>query len=155
MKIEKAHISDADDLTALTIRSKSHWNYSLEQIELWKDDLTVTESFLLENQVFKLMHNSQLVGYYAFFSLKSAEAKLDSLFVEPDFIGQGYGKVLMNDFLDRVKAQGYKRIVLDADPNVEPFYTHFGFVVIGKLKTAVKNRFLPIMELKISPKLKG
>ena len=35
MKIIKAIHSDAIDLTALTIRSKSHWDYSPEQIKLW------------------------------------------------------------------------------------------------------------------------
>jgi len=47
MNIEKANKTDAKQLTELTIRSKSHWNYSKQQIEAWRNDLTVTEDYLI------------------------------------------------------------------------------------------------------------
>lgn len=43
MKIEKVIVEDAQRLTALTIRSKSHWNYTKEQIESWREELKITE----------------------------------------------------------------------------------------------------------------
>ncbi|MFT6245466.1 MAG: hypothetical protein ACJA0U_003079 [Salibacteraceae bacterium] len=46
MIIEIASTSDAKDLTDLTIRSKSYWGYSSEQIEEWRDDLTISADYL-------------------------------------------------------------------------------------------------------------
>ncbi len=150
MKIEKALNTDANELTELTIRSKSHWNYSNEQIEEWRDDLTVTEIYILEKEVYKLMNGNDLIGYYSYIRLNNLDVKLENLFLEPKFMNQGLGKMLMTDFLQRIQKSKFKKVILDADPNVEKFYTKFGFKVIGKLETSIKNRFLPQMELKIS-----
>ncbi|WP_299444335.1 GNAT family N-acetyltransferase [uncultured Aquimarina sp.] len=151
MKIEKAIKNDSNDLTELTIRSKSHWNYSKEQIEEWRDDLTVSEIYILEKEVYKLINRNDLIGYYSYFRINDLDVKLENLFIEPEFIRKGFGKMLMNDFLQRIQNAKFERIILDADPNVEKFYEKIGFKVIGKLETSIKNRFLPIMEMKIKP----
>ena len=39
------HKNRAKDLTELTIRSKSHWNYDEREIEAWREDLTNTEEY--------------------------------------------------------------------------------------------------------------
>ena len=149
MKIEKAKNTDAKELTELTIRSKSHWNYSKEQIDKWKDDLTVTPNYIDEKEVYKLIVNNGIIGYYAYFQLNEEDVKLENLFIEPAFIGQGYGRLLMSDFLKRIKKAAYIRVTLDSDPYAEKFYTDIGFRVVGQLKTSVENRFLPIMEMEI------
>jgi hypothetical protein len=55
MKIEKTTRNDAQDLTELTIRSKSYWNYDKKQIEEWREELTITEKYFDENQIYKLV----------------------------------------------------------------------------------------------------
>lgn len=151
MKVEKANRTDANKITELTIRSKDHWGYGKDQIEAWRAELTITPKYIDENQVIKVTKEEQLVGFYAYQASNSKVVKLNFLFIEPDFIGKGYGKILMKDFLKRVEKDGYESATLDADPNAEKFYRSFGFDVVGKLKTAIKDRFLPIMELKIKP----
>ena len=152
MKIEKTIRTDAKELTELTIRSKSHWDYSKQQIEKWRDDLTVSETYIIEKEVYKLIDNkNKIIGYYSYFKIDELNIKLENLFVEPKFIGCGYGKMLMSDFLERIKKTKSEKIILDADPNVEKFYEQIGFKVIGQLETSIKDRFLPIMELKIKP----
>lgn len=149
MKIEKALTSDAKELSELTMRSKAHWKYSAEQMEIWREDLRLTEADLLNKEVYKLAEGSELIGYYSFLGINELDVKLENLFVEPKFIGKGYGKLLMSDFLERLQQTRFERILLDADPNAEEFYAHLGFKVIGKLETSIKNRFLPIMERRV------
>lgn len=151
MKIKKSTSIDAKDLTELTIRSKSFWEYGEEQIEKWKEELTVTERYIDENQIYKLLVDDLMIGFYAYQAENETDIKLNFLFVEPEFIGKGYGKILMNDFLKRIGNSKYKRVILDADPNAEKFYSGLGFRIIGKLKSSIKDRFLPIMELEIKP----
>ncbi|BDS14446.1 GNAT family N-acetyltransferase [Aureispira anguillae] len=151
MKIEKAIKHDSNDLTELTIRSKSHWNYSKDQIEKWRDALTISETYILEKEVYKLMNGNDLIGYYSYCEINDRGVKLENLFIEPKFIGKGFGKMLMVDFLQRIRKTKFEKILLDADPNAEKFYEQFEFKTIGQLKTSIKNRFLPIMELKIKP----
>jgi N-acetylglutamate synthase-like GNAT family acetyltransferase len=139
------------DLTELSIRSKSFWNYGKEQIEEWREELTITEKYIDENQIYKLVKDTVLIGFYAYQPENETDIKLNYLFVEPNFIGKGYGKTLMNDFLKRIENSEFKKVILDADPNAEKFYNGIGFRVIGKLKSSIKDRFLPIMELEIKP----
>lgn len=149
MKVARAKTEDAKDITALTIRSKDYWGYGDAQIEKWREELTITADYINANQVFKLINEDKLLGFYAYQATDATTVNLNFLFVEPHFIGQKYGKLLIEDFLNRIAKDGFRRATLDADPNAEKFYERFGFKVIGKLETSIKDRFLPVMEYKI------
>ncbi len=49
--------------------------------------------------------------------------------------------MLMLNFLQRIENHGFEKVIFDADPNAEKFYSRFGFSVIGKLKSSSKDRF--------------
>ncbi|MEE9431255.1 MAG: GNAT family N-acetyltransferase [Melioribacteraceae bacterium] len=146
MKLKKANISDSEELTDLTKKSKAFWGYTAEQIEEWSEELTITKSFIEENQVVKLIVEQKIVGFYSYYNIDDDKIKLEHLFIHPKNIGEGYGRYLMNDFLKKVEDIKAKKVTLDADPNAEDFYKKFNFKVVGKLKSTIKNRFLPIME---------
>ncbi|WP_262147665.1 GNAT family N-acetyltransferase [Chryseobacterium foetidum] len=149
MEIIKANTYDHKILTEITKKSKAYWGYSNEQMEEWSDLLTIKEEYFKNNEVYKLLINNSTVAYYSYFSINENTVKLDNLFVLPDEIGKGYGKLLMNDFISKIKKSKTKIIILDADPNAQKFYESFGFTKIGKIETSIKNRFLPIMELQL------
>lgn len=145
--ISKATADDAEILTNITKKSKSHWGYSNEQIESWSSQLTITTNYIETNKIYKLVINDLVVGYYSYVILEENVVQLDNLFVLPEYIGKGLGTFLMNDFLDRCKALKFQKVVLDADPNAENFYKKHGFKTVGQIETSIKDRFLPIMEL--------
>lgn len=149
MKIQKAKPTDANAITALTLRSKNYWNYGSELIESWREELTISADFIENNEVYKLIDKDELVGFYIYSIENQSTIRLDFLFIEPKFIGKGYGKILVNDFLNRIKTTTFKSVIVDADPNAEPFYNRLGFQVIGQLPSSIEGRFLPIMELKL------
>lgn len=150
MIIEKAIPEDHEILTQITKKSKAYWGYSNEQIETWSPFLTVTEEYIQTNSVFNLMVDNKIVGYYSFFHESGNTIKLDNLFVLPEYIGKGCGKVLMNDFLNRLKDIHAQKVVLNSEPNAEKFYSKLGFIKIGQIETSIKDRYMPIMELKIN-----
>jgi N-acetylglutamate synthase-like GNAT family acetyltransferase len=139
-------------LTDITKKSKAYWGYSDEQIEKWSEVLTITKNYIETNNVYKLLVDNVTVGYYSYITLDENEVKLDNLFVLPNYIGSGFGKLLMNDFMDRIKHIESRKIVLDCEPNAEKFYEKFGFINVGQIETAIKDRYLPVMELKIYQK---
>lgn len=149
MEIIKANPDDHKVLTEITKKSKAYWGYSNEQMEEWSGLLTIKEEYIKNNEVYKLVVHNLTVAYYSYFSINENTVKLDNLFVLPDEIGKGCGKLLMNDFLNKIKKSKLKTIILDADPNAQKFYESFGFIKIGQIETSIKNRFLPIMKLKL------
>lgn len=150
MTIEKAHTDDHKILTEITKKSKAFWGYSEQQMTQWNEALTITKEYIESNFIYKLVQENKVIGYYSYLNTEISIIKLDNLFVISDYIGKGFGNHLMQDFLNRIKEhQDIKKILLDADPNAVKFYQKYGFTTIGYLETSIKNRFLPIMELKL------
>ena len=145
MKILKAIPNDHITLTSIMRKSKSYWGYSKKQILKWQDELTISKSQIINQHVYKLVTNNMVKGFYSFKKETSDTIKLDNLFILPDYIGKGFGKLLLYDCYSKALQYNFSKILLDADPNAENFYLKFGFTVIGKKNTSIKNRFMPIM----------
>ncbi|KAF2335630.1 GNAT family N-acetyltransferase [Flavobacterium daemonense] len=149
MIIQKANITDNEILTAITKKSKAYWGYSVEQIQKWDKNLTISQDYIRNNNTFKLIDNDLIIGYYSYIFENENTVKLDNLFILPKYIGKGFGKYLLLDFLNRMNEQKIEKIILDSEPNAESFYSKMGFVKIGEFETSIKNRFMPIMEMKL------
>jgi GNAT superfamily N-acetyltransferase len=152
MEIIKAEIADSEILTVITKKSKAYWGFSEDILKEWEHLLTITKDYIEKNKVYKLVQNDQFIGYYSYFSTDENTIKLDNIFILPEFIGKGFGKILMNDFLKNIKQLGINKITLDSEPNAEKFYLTFGFETIGQIESSIKDRYLPIMELQIEKK---
>ena len=147
-----AEPNDNELLTTITKMSKAYWGFSDEILQEWEHLLTITKDYIEKNKVYKLLQNDQIIGYYSYFSTDENTIKLDNIFILPEFIGKGFGKILMNDFLKNIKQLGINKVTLDSEPNAEKFYKTFGFETIGQLESSIKDRYLPIMELQIEKK---
>lgn len=64
----------------------------------------------------------------------------------PEFIG----KVLMQDFFKRLGNSTAEKVTLNSELNSEKFYFKLGFITVNHIETSIKNRFMPVMELKIN-----
>lgn len=149
MKIKRSEKNDNLILSEITFEGKAFWGYEKEQLEKWRNDLTITQDYIENNETFKLIVDNEIIGYYSILKLKNKTIKLDNLFLLPKFIGKGYGKFLLNHCIGKAKENNMKKIILDSDPNAELFYKSFGFKTYNQLKTSIENRFLPQMELNI------
>ena len=65
MQVLKAHKEDLTILNQITFASKQFWGYSDELMEAWKEMLTMSESYLTENTVYKLVQD-EILGFYSF-----------------------------------------------------------------------------------------
>lgn len=149
MRIEKANTTDSEILTQITKKSKAYWGYSAEQIQKWEVNLTISPDYIKEHDVFKLVKDKVIIGYYSYLFEDEKNVKMDNLFILPEYIGKGFGKYLFLDFLNRMKEAEIQTIQLDSEPNAEGFYLKMGFVKIGAFETSIKDRFMPIMKMKL------
>jgi N-acetylglutamate synthase-like GNAT family acetyltransferase len=149
MIIQEANITDNEILTSITKKSKAYWGYSAEKIQKWDKNLTISQDYIRDYNVFKLIENGLIIGYYSYVFKDEKVIELDNLFILPEHIGRGFGKYLLLDFLNRIKETGIEKITLDSEPNAEDFYAKMGFVKVGEFETSIKNRFMPIMEMKV------
>jgi GNAT superfamily N-acetyltransferase len=117
--IRPAAASEAAQLTALVMRSKAYWGYTAEFLRQAAPELTVSEQDIAEGKVSVAERDERPVGISV---LDLAEPpELAALFVEPDVIGTGVGRALLAHELERARAAGVDSVLIESDPNAEPF----------------------------------
>jgi len=145
--IVKALVEDLQRLTAIAIESKAHWNYTPQQIESWREDLTVSLERFQKWEVYKFVIEDEIAGFYCLnLNVDQDTSCLEFLFVVPKFIGKAIGSQLLHHaFQESIQQEKFTMQVL-SDPNAASFYTKFGFEEKSLQESSIPGRFLPLME---------
>lgn len=125
-----ARPDEAEVLTEVVMRSKAHWGYSEEFMQRCRGELTVHPDEVVPSRITVAEAEGRVVGV-ASLAGEPPEGELGMLFVEPAVIGKGVGRRLFGHMTDIARGVGFRTIVLDADPNAEPFYEAMGCVRVG------------------------
>ncbi len=139
--------ADAELLTALAIRSKAHWSYPKEWLDHWRPELTILSNYIQQNHVIIAHHRSQILGFFALEFLAPTSARLQHLWIDPPFIGKGFGRLLFEHACATAKNTGRQTLEIVSDPNAEPFYLHMGAIHIADEPSEILDiaRTLPKM----------
>jgi len=150
-KYRRAMASDAENLTALMRRAKAHWGYPEEWMQAWQQELTMTPEWINNNTVVLLIVNHNVIGFYGL-EFQTNVAYLNHLWIEPHFIGVGFGKALFLNACQNVGDANYSIVELNADPNAEDFYLHLGAIRVGEVYGEVLGtpRVLPKLQVILS-----
>jgi N-acetylglutamate synthase-like GNAT family acetyltransferase len=151
IRIRKARLGEAGMLTEMAMRSKTHWGYDAQFMADAKEDLAVRpEKFLPEFHVYILEVDGFPAGFCSLARLDEQRVEMGGLFVEPERIGTGLGKLLWKYAVDEASKAGYSEVVLTADPYSEPFYLKMGAARAGEKESPVRpGRVLPLMKFNI------
>lgn len=148
--VRPAAASEAAQLSALALRSKAYWGYDVDFIEACRRELTFDSNYVSSNAVFVAELDGKPVGFYALERLSDTEAELGALFVEPEHIGRGIGRVLISHAKQTARELGFETIVIQGDPNAANFYRAAGGVRCGELPSrSIPNRVLPLFRIKL------
>jgi GNAT superfamily N-acetyltransferase len=151
--IREAVADDAACLSLLAIRSKAHWGYSAEFMDACVEELSVSPDHI-DNCDFHYvvaMVNEQVAGFYALEGLSADEIELGALFVDPDHIGTGVGKTLVERAKLHAVNLGARKLNIQGDPNAEKFYRAAGAELTGsKESDSIPGRFLPMFQISLS-----
>jgi GNAT superfamily N-acetyltransferase len=100
---------------------RAHWGYDQAFLDACRSELTLTPQDVEAQRVTVAERDGRLVGFYALAG-EPPEGTLEDLFVEPDHIGTGVGRILWEHAIDVARTLGFERITVEADPEAEPFY---------------------------------
>jgi len=140
-----ARPEEADALSALALRSKAHWGYDAEFLEACRSELTFGADFIDSGEVRLVENGGGPIGFYSLVPWNS-DVELGHLFVDPDYVRQGIGRLLWEDAVRRAVVLGYDRLIIESDPNAEDFYLKLGAERIGEVPSRARaGRFLPLM----------
>lgn len=148
--IRLATSDEAHVLTEIALRSKAHWGYARDLLDLWADDLRVTPASCDGGSVWIIVVGDQIVGFGELL-LQDDPAILDDLFIDPAYIGQGFGSQLLTCLLALAQNRGASAVEFDAEPHAVGFYERYGARTIGERASAVvPGRTLPIMRIDLA-----
>ena len=92
-----------------------------------------------------------MVGFYELEGLSGDEIELGALFVDPNHIGTGVGKVLIEKAKNHAVNLGARKLNIQGDPNAEKFYRAAGGIPTGsKESESIPGRLLPTFQISLS-----
>jgi len=162
MIIRSATHKDSNLLTEISFSSKNHWEYPTEYFEIWHEELTITDEYINKNFVQLAENKGQVIGYYSVVTLEESlqitnftmrkGLWLEHVFIRPEFIGQGFGKKLMQHLLEVSKARHWKELNILADPHSTGFYKKLGAKYIKEIPSNIPGRTVSYFEWEVLEK---
>ncbi|MFF1674878.1 GNAT family N-acetyltransferase [Streptomyces sp. NPDC058256] len=147
--IRPARAAEAEILSDLALRSKAHWGYDADFLDACRDELTVGASEVARRRATVADDDGRILGFTTLEG-KPPIGVLGMMFVDPQSIGQGIGRLLFEHTIAAGRDLGFTRLTIDADPNAEPFYRGMGAVRIGDVPSgSIAGRVLPQMAVTI------
>jgi putative acetyltransferase len=136
-------------------------NQLREQVlSVWERSVLATHKFLSEQDfheikemvmtidfalldVVCLIQDNKVIGF-----LGVSDKKAEMLFVDPDYLGQGLGKKLMNYAINELSVN--KVDVNEQNANAVAFYQRFGFETYERTDKDDQGRPYPLLRMKLS-----
>lgn len=148
MVFELATAADAEELSGVAVRSKRHWGYSKEAMELWNQNLTITEDFINTHTVIKATLEDDTVGFFALEEIQPV-TRITHYWIDTPFMRKGYGTGMYNYMVDFLRQNKVEKATIVLDPNGFSFFEKKGAKVLEQIEHKVKNKFLYIVEIPI------
>lgn len=149
LNIRSAKVAEYEILTNIAIESESYWNYDSEHIEKFKTEYKVTEEFISNNLTFIIENDETLIGFYGLV-IENNETSLEYLYIVPEYINKGYGKLLWNHMVAYCKRNSISEFSMVTSPQSKEFYTKMGAVQVGEIESLVKKgRKIPLLTYKL------
>ena len=144
--VRPAKASESAFLSELGMRSKAFWGYSESFMTACREELLVSAQDISQSsrEYVVCEVTGTVVGYFAIEPTSNTEYELEGLFVEPRYIGCGYGRILIEEAKNLASKRGAKSLLVQGDPHAEKFYLAAGGVRIGERESeSIPGRFLP------------
>jgi ribosomal protein S18 acetylase RimI-like enzyme len=135
-QIRDATPDEAWALEALQRRASDVWEEYREALAANPDAIESPQRAIAEGRVRVAVDESgSLLGFSVVLTVEDGRCELDDLFVEPERMRLGIGRMLVHDLANRAAAAGASRVDVIANPNALGFYMRLGFEVTGRATT--------------------
>lgn len=139
--------------------NKYNDNYKDQILTIWETSVLVTHDFLTPNdfeEIKELVNNINFNDFEVFILKKEdlvlgfigvANKKVEMLFLDPNYFGQGLGFRLLNFAVKELQAD--KVDVNEQNPRAVKFYQKFGFETFERTEKDDQGRNYPLLRMKL------
>lgn len=136
--VRAAVAEESGALSDIAREAKAHWGYPKSAMAAWAPDLAVSAESVARRPTFVCEIEGVPAGFYQL-ATEDGAWELDHLWVRPDFMGHGVGRLLLAHAVEHARRGGARCIAIDADPNAEKFYLACGAVRTGVVAAPVEG----------------
>jgi len=141
-RLARASADELEALSELCLDSKAHWGYDSRFMAACEAELALTAEDLSDH-VAVIRDGTAFAGVVQA-SVNGTAAVLEKLFIAPEVIGHGLGRLLFQWAAADVRAAGARRLEIASDPGAVPFYEAMGAEVTGSTPSeSIPGRRLP------------
>jgi GNAT superfamily N-acetyltransferase len=147
LTLRGAHPDEAAALTELCLRSKAVWGYDAAFMTACRDELTLTPETFGSSLLQVAVRDGRVIGMVQV-GIAGEVAQLDRLFVEPDQLRSGAGRILLDWAKAAARQVGAVVMIIEADPGAAGFYRREGAVDAGTVASgSIPGRCIPKLSL--------
>jgi N-acetylglutamate synthase-like GNAT family acetyltransferase len=119
------------------------WAYSLEELAVYRTELTIAPEDVVPRRTHVIEERSQIVGFYTLRAREPGAAELEHIFIEPDYLGQGFGRILFHHACEVARDAGFRRLVIQNDPNSSGFFHAVGAQLERHIPSSIPGGTIP------------
>ena len=151
MKIEyrDAGADDFELLKSICIQGKGYWGHSEEWLGELATFFEVNWDYVARGWIRLICLKGRVIGFYGFELDGEGKPKLDHLWLLPEFIGKGIGRIVWSEVLEHARRDGFDSFILDSDPDAAGFYLKMGAVKIGEVWNEFQKVNLSVMRVEV------
>ena len=152
--VRPARVQEASELSDLCVRSKAVWGYDETFMALVRAALEVRPEHIDAGDVWvATAADGSIAGIVALGpSDQPGTLDLEKLFVAPQRIRNGVGRMLLAYAMAEARRRGARRLTILSDPYAAAFYECGGAIRIGAAPSdAIPGRMLPLFEIRLDP----
>ena len=126
--IRDAELHEIPALEALQMRASLVAPDYREDLAAHPEVVQLPAADVADRRVRVAMVEQRVGGFSVVLPVRGTSCELDGLFVEPDLMGKGIGRALIDDVVARLRPLGVIRLDVIANPTAVVFYNKLGFV---------------------------
>jgi GNAT superfamily N-acetyltransferase len=144
--IRYARAAEQRSLTELQRRASMHWDAYRQQLVAHPDAVELPVDQIEDGLVRVAELGADVVGFAVLLRPAGGACELDGLFVEPERMGAGVGRALVQDATRIARERLATRIEVIANPEAVGFYQRLGFTGDEQVPT----RFGPARRMRLT-----
>ena len=135
-RIRAGSPTDFPVVTEIYRRASLHNTGDVAALLAHPEGLILSDDGLVAGRTRVATHAGRIVGF-ATLQQVGGVAELEDLFVDPDWMRRGVGRLLVLDAVAMARRGNVARIEVTANPHALAFYENVGFVGDGRVETAL------------------
>jgi GNAT superfamily N-acetyltransferase len=141
--------NEAEVLSELALRSKASWGYDDAFMERLRPSFTLTEAMVRDSRCIVAERDGTIVGFYRL-TREGTDGSLSDLFIAPEFLRCGIGKLLLDDAMLFASGSGLMTVSFESDPYALGFYLQLGGEQVAERVSPDSGRLLPWVRFEVA-----